>query len=378
MAIVTKEQLKVNGVAAGSLARNSNPKIREYIRSSAKGFLYFDLNIQAELIEKAYQKVYDVVYHEGTKDGKVLFVGTKKNVEKIIKEQATRPEVAAHYVNGRWLGGTLTNYKTIFNSVAKLNDLEAILVKEDTQVKFSKKELLDITRQVEKLKKNLGGIRDMKGLPDLVFLIDPNKEINAAREARKLGIPIVGLVDTYSNPTLVDYVIPGNDRGINSVQLIVSTIANAVAEAKGFQVEHYESADIIGKAAPVLEEEVPDIESLDGEVEEVEEVIVKVEKPKKAKKLQEVIEVIEKPVKVDKEKAQEPTVVKEKPVKVVKEKTEKPVVEKVVEVPLKQEAKEEDLNSLNLTQLKALAKEKGLKGYSALKKEDLINLINQK
>jgi len=309
MAVVSKEVLKVNGVAQGSSVRTWNPKIKPYIKSRSRGLLTFDLNIVLECIEIAYQKVVETVSRGGAKDGKVLFVGTKKNVGKIIKEQATRADVDAHYVCDRWLGGTLTNYKTVFNSVNKLEELEAILLNEDGKLKLSKKDTLSLERKVDKLKKNLSGIKTMKKLPDLIFIVDPVKEINAAKEARRLKIPTIGLVDTYSNPELVDYVIPGNERSINSVQLIISLIADAVAEGRGFEVKK------------VVEESPKVVDEVDL-VETTEELPLE-----------------------DFEKDQNITLV--------------------------------DYSKMTLVELKVLCKERGIKGYSALKKDEIIALLNK-
>ena len=225
MAVISMKQLLEAGVHFGHQTRKWNPKMAKYIFTSRNDIHIINLEDTAVLIERAYAFVRDMV-----KEGKtVLFVGTKKQAQQAIAEEATR--AGMFFINSRWLGGTLTNFKTIrsrIDRLGKLNQMEKI----GEFNLLPKKEVLKLKAERDKLEKNLGGIKDMTKLPDIMFVIDPKKEHIAITEARSLNIPVVALVDTNCDPDLIDYIIPGNDDAIRAVSLIAGVIANAVIEAK--------------------------------------------------------------------------------------------------------------------------------------------------
>lgn len=225
MSVISMKQLLEAGVHFGHQTRRWNPKMAEYIFTERNGIYIIDLQKTVKKIEEAYYFVRDLVMEGGT----ILFVGTKKQAQDAIKEEAER--CGQFYVNNRWLGGMLTNFKTIRKGIDRLNELKRL----ETEGVFDvlpKKEVIKLKLEMEKLQKNLGGIVEMKALPAALFIVDPKKERNAILEARKLGIPIVAIVDTNCDPDEVDYVIPGNDDAIRAVKLISSKIADAVIEAK--------------------------------------------------------------------------------------------------------------------------------------------------
>ncbi|MFH1130169.1 MAG: 30S ribosomal protein S2, partial [Pseudomonadota bacterium] len=223
MSLVTMKQLLEAGVHFGHQTRRWNPKMKPYIFGARNGIYIIDLQKTVRLFKRAYQFVQDAA---ATGVG-VLFVGTKKQAQDAVQEEAAR--CGQFYVNQRWLGGMLTNFSTIKQSIERLNQLGAILDKpEDTN--FTKKELVNIAKQYDKLNKNLAGIRDMKRLPGVVFIVDPKKENIGVKEARKLGIPIVAIVDSNCDPDEIDYVIPGNDDAIRAIRLFAAKIADACIE----------------------------------------------------------------------------------------------------------------------------------------------------
>ena len=225
MAVTSMKQLLEAGVHFGHQTRRWNPKMKKYIYGERNGIHIIDLQITVDLVEEAYKFVVEQV-----KEGKnVLFVGTKKQAQEAIREEAER--CGMYYVNSRWLGGTLTNFKTIRTSIDRLNKLDAMEANGEFAF-LPKKEVAQLKNEREKLQTNLGGIREMKSLPGVMFVVDPNCELNAVKEARKLGIPVVAITDTNCDPDLVDYVISGNDDAIRAVKLIASIIADAVIEAK--------------------------------------------------------------------------------------------------------------------------------------------------
>ena len=225
MAVTSMKQLLEAGVHFGHQTRRWNPKMKKYIYGERNGIHIIDLQITVDLVEEAYKFVVDQV-----KQGKnVLFVGTKKQAQEAIREEAER--CGMYYVNSRWLGGTLTNFKTIRTRIDRLNKLDNMEKTGEFDL-LPKKEVLGLKAERDKLLHNLGGIREMKGLPGVMFVVDPNCEINAVKEARKLNIPVVAITDTNCDPDLVDYVISGNDDAIRAVKLIASIIADAVIEAK--------------------------------------------------------------------------------------------------------------------------------------------------
>ena len=231
MAVVTMKQLLEAGVHFGHQTRRWNPKMAQYIFTERNGIYIIDLQKTVKKLEEAYFFVRDVA----ASGESVLFVGTKKQAQEAVKEEAER--VGQFYVNARWLGGMLTNFKTMRRRIDRLNQLKK-MEEDGTFNLLPKKEVVKLKLEIEKLEKYLGGVKEMKRLPGAMFVIDPRKEKNAIAEARKLGIPIVAIVDTNCDPDEVDYVIPGNDDAIRAIKLISSIMANAVLEGKqGEQTE---------------------------------------------------------------------------------------------------------------------------------------------
>ena len=225
MSVISMKQLLEAGVHFGHQTRRWNPKMKEYIYTERNGIYIIDLQKTVKKIDEAYNFVRDIAMNDGT----VLFVGTKKQAQESIEQEAKRCEM--FYVNQRWLGGLLTNFKTIQTRIAKLNQINKMEADGDFDL-LPKKEVIQLCALREKLMKNLGGIKEMKKLPSCMFVVDPRKEHIAVMEARNLGIPIVAIVDTNCDPDDVDYVIPGNDDAIRAVKLIASKIADAVLEGK--------------------------------------------------------------------------------------------------------------------------------------------------
>ncbi|NLM61653.1 MAG: 30S ribosomal protein S2 [Clostridiales bacterium] len=225
MAIVSMKQLLEAGVHFGHQTRRWNPKMAPYIFTERNGIYIIDLQMTVKKLEEAYYFVRDLVA-EGES---ILFVGTKKQAQDSIREEAER--VGMFYVNARWLGGMLTNFKTMRRRIDRLAQLRQ-MEENGTFDLLPKKEVIKLNLEIERLEKYLGGVKDMKKLPGAVFIVDPRKERNAIAEARKLGIPIVAIVDTNCDPDEIDYVIPGNDDAIRAIRLISSVIANAVQEGR--------------------------------------------------------------------------------------------------------------------------------------------------
>lgn len=223
MAVISMKQLLEAGVHFGHQTRRWNPKMKKYIFTERNGIYIIDLQKTAKKIDEAYAKIRQV----GEEGGKVLFVGTKKQAQDSVKSEAER--CGMYYVNQRWLGGMLTNFSTIKSRVARLKQLEE-MEKDGTFEVLPKKEVIELRKEMDKLEKNLGGIKEMKQLPDLMFVVDPRKEKIAIQEAHILGIPVVAIVDTNCDPEEVDYVIPGNDDAIRAVKLIVAKMADAIIE----------------------------------------------------------------------------------------------------------------------------------------------------
>ena len=226
MSVISKNQLLEAGVHFGHNTRRWNHKMKEYIFGERNGIYIIDLDKTVAKIEEAYKELFNIVQNNGT----VLFVGTRKQTQDVIKEEATRCN--QFYVDQRWLGGTLTNYKTIRRSIARLYEIEKMEEDGIFEV-LPKKEVILIKKEKERLDKYFGGIKEMKGLPQAMFVVDPKSEHNAVAEAHRLNIPVFALVDTNCDPEEVDYVIPANDDAIRSVKLVVATMANAVVEAQG-------------------------------------------------------------------------------------------------------------------------------------------------
>ncbi len=225
MAVVSMKQLLEAGVHFGHQTRRWNPKMAQYIFTERNGIYIIDLQKTLKKLEEAYMFVRDIA----SEGGNVLFVGTKKQAGDSVKEEAER--AGAYFVNARWLGGMMTNFKTIRRRIARLEQLNKM--KEDgTFDRLPKKEVAKLSLEIEKLEKFLGGIKDMNKLPSALFIVDPRKERIAVAEAQKLGIPIIAIVDTNCDPDEIDYVIPGNDDAIRAVKLISQTMADAIIEGR--------------------------------------------------------------------------------------------------------------------------------------------------
>ncbi len=345
MTVVSMNYLLETGVHFGHQKRRWNPKMKEYIFGARDDIYIIDLQKTVKKLEEAY----DALTQIATDGGKVIFVGTKKQAQEAAKECAERTNM--YYVTERWLGGTLTNFKTIRSRVKRLEELERMAT-DGTYDLLPKKEVALLNKEYEKLNKYLAGIREMTELPKAVIIVDPSKEYNAIREARKLNIPVFGIVDTNCDPDMVDYVIPGNDDAVRAVKVVLNALTNAIAAVNGGEI-----VDVISEDDKTKEEITGGKEAT---IEEAEEEEVKEEKPKKVKK-------------ETKEVKEEVKEVSEKP-----KKTTKKVETKEEEAPKKtSKAKEEkvDLSSKTLTELKELAKERGIKGYSKLKKEELLEVL---
>lgn len=225
MPVASMIELLEAGVHFGHQTQRWNPKMKPYIYGARNGIYVIDLRKTTDLLDAAYAAVRDFA----ARGKNVLFVGTKKQAADVVAEEAKR--AGAYYINRRWLGGMLTNFETIRSRVNKLRELEDFIASGHIE-KLPKKEVAQINRQVAKLSKTLGGIKEMRGLPDIIFIVDQQKELIAIKEANKLNIPVICLADTNANPEGIDYIIPGNDDAIRSVKLIVSRLADAVLEGK--------------------------------------------------------------------------------------------------------------------------------------------------
>ena len=224
MSVISMKQLLEAGVHFGHQTRRWNPKMAEYIYTERNGIYIIDLQKSVGKVDEAYKAVADIAAEGGT----ILFVGTKKQAQDAVKTEAER--CGMFYVNERWLGGMLTNFKTIQSRIAKLKEIEA-MAEDGTFDVLPKKEVIELKKEWDKLEKNLGGIKEMKKLPDAIFVVDPKKERICVQEAHALGIPLIGIADTNCDPEELDYVIPGNDDAIRAVKLIVAKMADAVIEA---------------------------------------------------------------------------------------------------------------------------------------------------
>ena len=324
MTVVSMNYLLEAGVHFGHQKRRWNPKMKEYIYTSRDDIYIIDLQKTAKCIEEAYAEIKAIAEKGGT----FLFVGTKKQAQEAMKESAERTNM--YYVTERWLGGTLTNFRTIKNRVRRLDEIEK-MEQDGVFELLPKKEVFAIKKEYEKLNKNLAGIRQMKKLPSALIIVDPRTEETAIKEARKLKIPVFGIVDTNCDPDMVDFVIPANDDAVRAVKLVIGVLTNAIAEVNGNEMINYVAPEDKEDKKPVKKEKTEEVK------EEVAE-----EKPAK---------------------------------KVVKE--EKAEAKEEKKAPKKETKKEEkkDLESMTLADLKALAKEKGVKGYSTMKKADIISAL---
>ena len=232
------DELLESGVHFGHNVRRWNPKMEQYIYGVRNNIHIFDLRITVDLLNLALTKIHDTI----SKSGKVLFVGTKKQCGETVKEIADINN--NFYVNKRWLGGTLTNWKTISNSIKRLDEVETFLNNDNLSNNLSKKELLDISREKQKLELNIGGIRKLNGKPDLVVIFDVLKDRIAVLEAKKLNIPVVGIVDTNADPELIDYVIPGNDDALRSINLYKKYFIETIQDAMKIEEKFEENSTI--------------------------------------------------------------------------------------------------------------------------------------
>ena len=261
MSVISMKQLLEAGVHFGHQTRRWNPKMAPYIFTERNGIYIIDLQKTSRKVDEAYAAIKEIA----AEGGEVLFVGTKKQAQETMKVEAER--CGMYYVNNRWLGGMLTNFKTIRSRVARMIELEKMQEEGMFDV-LPKKEVMILKGELEKLQKNLNGIRSMEKLPELIFIVDPRKEKIAIQEARILGIPTVGIVDTNCDPEEVDYVIPGNDDAIRAVKLIAGMVADAVIEAN--QGEQYtpEEEETEAPAEEEIAEEADEVEEAEEEVEE--------------------------------------------------------------------------------------------------------------
>jgi small subunit ribosomal protein S2 len=262
MADITMKELLEAGVHFGHQTKRWNPKMKKYIFAERNGIYIIDLQKTLEKVNTAYEEVKETA----ARGGRILFVGTKKQAQETIKEEAVRSE--SYYVNTRWLGGTLTNFETIRKNVDRLEDIEKLEANEEVFDQYTKKEQINLLKEKARKEKLLSGVRDMKRLPDLVFVVDPRREDIAVREASRLEIPIIAIVDTNCDPDPIDYVIPGNDDAIRSIRLITTAVADAVVEGRALRTEGKRVSKKAGKKVKTEEAAVEEKEAAEKGVAE--------------------------------------------------------------------------------------------------------------
>ena len=263
MTIVSMNYLLEAGVQFGHQKRRWNPKMKEYIFTTRDDIYIIDLQKTVKKLEEAYAAMKEIAEN----GGKVLFVGTKKQAQEAAEECALRTD--NYFVNERWLGGTLTNFKTIRSRIRRMEEIET-MEKDGTFEALPKKEVIQIRKEYDKLVKNLRGIREMKRMPQAMIIVDPRKEEIAIKEARILGIPVFGIVDTNCDPDMVDYVIPGNDDAVRSVKLLIGALTNAIAEVNGNEVVDYVSEEDKNKADKTEKKAAKKEEAVEAKAEVVE------------------------------------------------------------------------------------------------------------
>lgn len=382
MTVISMNYLLEAGVHFGHQKRRWNPKMGEYIYTSRDDIYIIDLQKTAEKIEEAYQALKEIV----TSGGKVLFVGTKKQAQEAMEENALRTDM--FFVNERWLGGTLTNFKTIKQRIKRLDEIEA-MEKDGTFDLLPKKEVIKIRKEYDKLLHNLRGIRNMRKVPEAMIIVDPRNEETAIKEARILNIPVFGIVDTNCDPDLVDYVIPANDDAVRAVKVVIGALSNAIAEVNGKEIIDYiteEDKDknkdpkTPNKIKEVTLEAKEDLEAVISEVKkEVIETVkeIKAASPKTIKKAKEEVTEIVAEIKTKAPKKVGAVIneVKNDLEAVVSE-----VKEELAEAKTKVTRKTKkiiDYSSLSVNELKTIAKEKNITIKAGLKKADIIELLNK-
>ena len=332
MTVVSMNYLLEAGVQFGHQKRRWNPKMKEYIFTTRDDIYIIDLQKTVKKLEEAYEAMKEIAQ----KEGKVLFVGTKKQAQEAAEESANRTNM--FFVNERWLGGTLTNFKTIRSRIRRMEEIET-MESDGTFDALPKKEVIGLRKEYEKLNKNLRGIREMKKMPQALVIVDPRKEEIAIKEARILGIPVFGIVDTNCDPDMVDYVIPGNDDAVRSVKLLIGVLTNAIAEVNGNEVLDFVTEEDRNKTDKREEKENHHNEKAGNkENKKVSEVSEKNEEMKK-----------EEVVKADKKEVEEEI----------------------------KETNDSNLENLSLADLKVKAKEAGIKGYSSMKKAEIIEALTK-